>query len=69
MKFEEALQNLERIVADLETGECSLEQALELYAQGVEMLKLCTRHLTEAEQKVEILLKEQRMPFELESPQ
>ena len=63
MKFEEALKKLEEVVARLESGECSLEEALELYAQGVEMLKSCTVELKAAEQKVELLSQGELKPF------
>jgi exodeoxyribonuclease VII small subunit len=66
MKFEQALSGLEEIVARLESGECTLEEALDLYARGVQLLKLCSGHLSEAEQKVEILVKGEREPFVLE---
>ena len=67
MKFEDALKKLEAVVARLESGECTLEESLDLYSQGVQMLKVCTEHLTDAEQKVEILLKDQRVSFALEN--
>ena len=65
MKFEEALSKLEEAVGKLETGDVSLEEALELYSRGVELLKICTTHLNEAEQKVAILLKNQEASFEV----
>lgn len=63
MKFELALNKLEEIVAKLEGGEITLEEALELYLEGVQALKRCEQLLTEAEHKVEILLKGSRQAF------
>ena len=57
MEFEVALKKLEHIVQDLETGDMSLEQALKQYEEGVRMADVCSKRLTEAEKKVEVLMK------------
>ena len=57
IEFEAALKKLEAIVENLETGELSLEQALKQYEEGVRMADLCSKRLTEAEKKVEVLVK------------
>lgn len=57
IEFEAALKKLETIVENLETGELSLEQALKQYEEGVRMADLCSKRLTEAEKKVEVLMK------------
>ena len=56
-KFEESLQRLEKIVAELEKGDVSLEHALELFDEGMKLSGSCRKELEEAEGKVEILLK------------
>ncbi|MDP3487776.1 MAG: exodeoxyribonuclease VII small subunit [Bacillota bacterium] len=63
MKFESALKKLEEIVAKLESGEVTLDEAMELYLAGVGALKNCEKLLTEAEHKVEILLRDERTAF------
>ena len=63
MKFEEALKKLEEIVTKLESGECSLDEALAFYAEGVSVLKSCTEELKAAEQTVEILNQGELKPF------
>ena len=55
--FEAALRKLEQIVENLESGDLSLEEALKQYEEGVKMADLCTKRLTEAEKKVEVLMK------------
>ena len=55
--FETALKKLETIVENLENGDLSLEDALKQYEEGVRMADLCTKRLTEAEKKVEVLMK------------
>ena len=56
-KFEVALQELEEIVAEMETAELPLEKLIERYERGIALVKVCGEKLTEAEQKVEILTK------------
>lgn len=56
MSFEEALQKLETAVQELESGDLSLEQALETFESGVKMSRLCSQKLEESEKKVELLL-------------
>ena len=56
-KFEESLQRLETIVAELEKGDVSLDRALELFDEGMKLSGSCRQELEEAEGKVEILLK------------
>ncbi len=67
-KFEECLERLEKIVAELEKGEVSLDRALELFDEGMKLSGSCRKELEEAEGKVEVLLKRngklQPEPFE-----
>lgn len=53
--FEENLQKLEDVVRRLEEGQLPLEEALELFAEGLALAKMCHRKLEEAEQKISIL--------------
>ena len=57
IKFEKALERLEKIVEDLEAGNVSLEEALKKYEEGVKLSVLCQRRLWEAEKKIEVLTK------------
>ncbi|KAF0197406.1 MAG: exodeoxyribonuclease VII small subunit [Bacillota bacterium] len=63
MQFESAIKKLEEIVAKLEGGEVTLDEAMALYLAGVEALKNCEKLLIEAEQKVEIILRDERTAF------
>jgi exodeoxyribonuclease VII small subunit len=67
--FEESLSTLERVVAQLESGDLPLERALELFEEGVVLARRCQSQLEEAERKVELLLRERGdikvIPFEL----
>lgn len=56
--FEKALQELEELVKKMETGNLSLEESLQYFERGVALTRNCQQALTEAEQKVHILLKQ-----------
>ena len=53
--FEQALEQLEAVVHDLEAGELGLEDALARYEQGVRLLKQCQQQLSRAERRIELL--------------
>lgn len=52
ISFEENLQKLGTIVAELEKGEISLEKAVELYGEGVKLSAVCKKQLDEAKIKI-----------------
>lgn len=56
MKFEDALNELEKITRDLESGALSLDQSLESYERAIALIKLCNGRLDSAEKKVKILI-------------
>jgi len=51
--FEEAQRELEKIVAQLESGRASLEDALALWERGDELYRFCLQRLDSAEAKIE----------------
>lgn len=55
VSFEEAMSRLENIVASLEKGDAPLDRSLELFEEGVGLVRLCTQKLDAAEKKVRIL--------------
>jgi len=50
--FEESLARLEEVVRELEDGDLPLEEALNLYAEGVALARHCQGLLARAEQRV-----------------
>ncbi|HJB54539.1 exodeoxyribonuclease VII small subunit [Olsenella sp. An188] len=56
MTFKEASVELEQIVRSLEGGELELEESLERYSRGVELLRSLRERLASAEQRVRVLL-------------
>ena len=57
LNFEASLEELERIVKELERGDLPLEQSLQLFENGMRLSAECKRQLEEAESRVEILMK------------
>ena len=55
LKFEAALAELEQIVQNMEGGRLPLEESLEAYRRGAELLKHCQQQLGDAERKIQIL--------------
>jgi exodeoxyribonuclease VII small subunit len=66
LKFDRALERLEKIVEAMEAGDLSLEESLKKYEEGVKLAGYCQKKLGEVEKKVEIL---QRSAEGLLSPQ
>lgn len=56
--FEQALGELETLVSAMESGEMSLEESLRAFEQGIRLTRECQEALTQAEQKVQLLLSE-----------
>lgn len=53
LSFEAALQELESIVRDLETGKAGLEESITAYERGIALRKHCETRLRQAQEKVE----------------
>lgn len=58
LSFEESLGELERIIADLEQGDISLDDALKQFERGINLVRNSQAKLEQAQQKVAILLKQ-----------
>ena len=56
--FEKSLAELEQIVGLLETGDLPLEDSLELFEKGIKLSRECRKRLTNAERRIEILMKD-----------
>ena len=53
--FEQAIERLEQIVASIEQGKVPLEQSIERYGEGIELVKQCRAILDSAEKKIQLL--------------
>ncbi len=56
MDFEKKLTRLEEHVAKMEAGDLSLEDSLKFFEEGVKLSRECNTQLTQAEQKVKVLM-------------
>ncbi len=56
--FEAALEQLEAIVDRLEQGDLALEDALRAFEAGVGLTRRCAKQLTDAERRIEVLVRE-----------
>lgn len=54
--IEEALTELGRLVTAMEKGNLSLEESLTHFEQGIKLTKICQQHLTDAKQRVQLLV-------------
>jgi exodeoxyribonuclease VII small subunit len=61
--FESALAELEKIVAQMESGKLSLEDALTAYERGATLLNYCREAISRAEQQVQVLENGVMKPF------
>jgi exodeoxyribonuclease VII small subunit len=55
--FESCLEELEKVVKELETGDLPLERSLELFEKGVALSESCRKQLEDAETRVETLMR------------
>ena len=55
--FEESINRLEELVDKMESGESSLEQNLEWFEEGMDLIKTCQTHLVDADMRVQQLIK------------
>ena len=55
LSFEKAIEKLEKLVDELETGELPLDKALAKFEEGIKLSRLCQQKLDETEKKVSLL--------------
>jgi exodeoxyribonuclease VII small subunit len=55
LNFEKAMSRLEAIVEQMESGKLPLEDLIVRYEEGMNLVKVCQERLTSAEQKIEII--------------
>lgn len=66
LSYEQALEELERLVAAMEAGQLPLDQLLDSYRRGAELLALCRDRLQAVEQQVRVLETGEMRPWEEE---
>ena len=60
--FESSVKRIEEIVNALEKGDVELEKSLELFQEGAGLIKSCSKALDDAEQKLQLLVKDDEGP-------
>lgn len=70
--FEKALEQLEQIVQEMESGELTLDNALKKFEEGIKLSQFCSKKLEETEKKITLLTEQadgsvQETPFEPET--
>lgn len=58
MQYEKDLQELQELVERMEQGEQGLEQSLQDFERGIQLVRACQGALNEAEQKVQVLVQQ-----------
>jgi exodeoxyribonuclease VII small subunit len=66
-QFEVALQELEGVVEQLESGDLALEDALAAFEKGIGLVKYCNQKLNEVERKVELLIRDKEGRLQLKT--
>ena len=57
MNFEENVEQLEKVVQELENGNLNLEDSIKKFEEGMAISKKCNEILEEAEKKITVLIK------------
>ena len=55
--FENALNELDKIIEELESGSPTLDKMMQLFEDGMKLMKVCQEHLTEVEGRITTLIK------------
>jgi len=63
--FESAMEEIEQVVEQIESGELSLEESLAAYEKGVGLVKFCYQKLNEVEKRIEVLVKDKEGKLQL----
>jgi exodeoxyribonuclease VII small subunit len=63
--FEKAFERLEEILESMNENKVSLDDSLKLFEEANNLMQICSKKLTDAEQKIEILLKNREKNLDL----
>ncbi len=55
--FEQSLKELETLVGAMESGDLTLQESMAYFERGIELTRSCQQSLTNAEQKIKMLMK------------
>lgn len=57
INFEQSMDELEKVVSELENGDLNLEDSIKKFEKGMELSKKCNKILEDAEKKITVLVK------------
>ena len=60
LNFEETMENLEKIVQELEKGDLNLDDSISKFEEGMKLSKSVSKYLEEAEKKITILVNDEK---------
>ena len=63
MSIEENLEMIEKITKEMEEGNLSLEASLAKFEEGIRLVRDCTRQISQAEKKIQILEEQDEYGF------
>jgi exodeoxyribonuclease VII small subunit len=66
--FEQSIEQLEKIVQEMEDGDMPLEKAMKKFEEGIKLSNDCMDQLDETEKKITMLIKENERSRPLEEP-
>ena len=66
LTFEEHLDNAKDIIKKLESGDCNLDEMLNLYEDAVQSIKHCNKKLTVFEDKIKLINKKSDNTYEID---
>jgi len=64
--FEQAIDRLEELVSQLESGDVPLDEMLRLYEEGAQLIKFCLNKLDQAEKQIKQLRGDTESGFQIE---
>ncbi|MDD2484927.1 MAG: exodeoxyribonuclease VII small subunit [bacterium] len=66
MSYEDAFERLENIIAEMESGQLSLDTALQKFEEAIKLSRICRSFLDKARQRVDLLLRDEEGHLSLE---
>ncbi|HRD56329.1 MAG TPA: exodeoxyribonuclease VII small subunit [Parachlamydiaceae bacterium] len=69
LSFEQAFKRLEEILEKMNSSSIALDESLKLYEEADKLIHTCTKRLSTAEKKIEMLIKKRNGELELDENQ
>jgi exodeoxyribonuclease VII small subunit len=69
LSFEESVKRLEEILEKMNSGKITLDESLQLFEEADKLITTCNKRLHDAEQKIEVLIKNRQGDISLDEDQ